>query len=90
MARATAREAMKLKRQKMSFPPLDSSRNAKRWFQIMGAALTTGAMKPGQAKELRLLATAFLNSDATGQLADRLDAIEERVEDIGDGKTSEA
>ncbi len=55
-----AKAARELKAKKLRLPPLDSPEHAKTWFRVIGEALAEGRIKPGQAGELRRLATALL------------------------------
>ena len=87
IGKARAREAVQSRRVRLVFPELDSTANAREWMRVIGMGLVSGQIKPSKGRELRLLAMAFLNSDASGQLADRMDRIEERIED---GETDKA
>ena len=89
MGKARAREAIQSRRVRLVFPELDSTANAREWMRVIGMGLVSGQIKPSKGREMRLLAQAYLNSDASGQLADRLDALEEQIEDL-DGAESKA
>ena len=89
-SQALARAAIKLKKRGLQLPRLDSTKNARKWLEVIGAAVASDQVKPGKGRELRLLAMAYLNSDASGQLADRLDVIEERIEETGNGEKGKA
>lgn len=89
-SQALARAAIKLKKRGLQLPRLNSTANARRWLEVIGEAVASDQIKVGKGRELRLLAVAYLSSDASGQLADRLDELQERIEDLTDGETPEA
>ncbi len=79
-AQAVASQARKLARRGLKLPPLDSPEHAKEWFKIIGAALGEDRLKPGRASELRRLAVAYLDSDPSSILTDRLEAVEDALQ----------
>ncbi len=87
---AVAAEGRRLARRGLKLPPLDSPEHAKEWFKVIGAALAEDRLKPGRASELRRLAVAYLDSDPSSILTDRLEAIEgalQRLQNGGQGGT---
>ncbi len=74
---AVAAEARKLARRGLKLPPLDSAGHAKEWFAVLGATLSEKRLKPSEAGELRRLAVAYLDSDPSSVLTDRLEAVED-------------
>ncbi len=81
---ARANEGRKLARRGLRLPPLDSAQHAKRWFAILGSALAEKRLKPSEAAELRRLATAYLDSDPSSILTDRLEAVEGALQRLQD------
>ena len=80
-----ARAAEELKRKRLNLPPLDSIAACKDWFQRIGQALSEDRIKAPKAAELRRIASAFAASDPADALQDRIDALEERLNDSGKG-----
>ncbi len=78
-AQASAKAAMQERKKQLRFPPLDSTQNAREWLRVIGLGLTTSQLKPSRAREMRLLASAYLSSDQGGALSDRIDEVEERM-----------
>ena len=83
-AQAKARAAEELKRRHLGLPPLDSTKNARRWLALVGAAVAEGRLKPSVARELRLTASAYIASDQAGVLSDRIAELEDKV--LGNGE----
>ena len=75
-----AKAARELKAKKLRLPPLDSAAHAKDWFRVIGEALAEKRMKPSEAGELRRLAVAYLDSDPSSILTDRLEAVEDALQ----------
>ena len=80
-AQALSRAVIQLKKRGLQLPELDSTKSARRWLAIVGAATAEGRLKTSVARELRLTASAYLASDRDGALADRLSELEQRLRD---------
>lgn len=85
-AKATAKKLQRDGLEDHELPPLDTPQAAERWIEVVGRAVATGRMSHNEGRTLARLVREWLRTREAGEMADRVDELQEKVAKLKRGE----